>query len=195
MDKKELRKQVRLELQNISDIQYRNWSSNIMERLLLEETIQKSKTIAITISRKTEVDTTPIIEALWKKGKRVVVPKCYPQDHTMEFYVINDFAQLETVYMDLKEPIPTKSTKVSSSEIDVMIVPGVVFDLEGYRIGYGGGYYDRYLEYYLGEKISIAFELQLVDNVTKEPYDIPVNVIITENRRIDCKNRREGFAD
>lgn len=195
MEKKELRKRIRSSLQEISDAEYLSWSSKIKEKLLAEPLIQKSHTIAITIPRRPEVDTIMIIEELWKLEKRVVVPKCEPKDRSMDFYAFTDFDQLESVYMDLKEPIPTKTTYVNPKEIDVMIVPGIVYDLKGYRIGYGGGYYDRYLENYDGEKISLAFDLQVVQQVPKKSYDIPVNLIITENQRIDCFNNRKETAD
>ena len=79
-----------------------------------------------------------------------------PKTREMSFYAIESFAQLETVYMHLREPIPAKSEFVDANEMDIIVVPGVVFDPYGYRIGYGGGYYDRYvLNYNKGKLMSL----------------------------------------
>ncbi|HWK23986.1 MAG TPA: 5-formyltetrahydrofolate cyclo-ligase [Ureibacillus sp.] len=193
MDKKFIRNQVRQSLQKIDSEQYKLSSLLIKERLLREPSILKGNTIAITISNKREVDTKEIIESLWGLKKKVVVPKCEPVDRSMNFYEIENFHQLENVYMDLQEPKPESSQLVKASQIDCIIVPGIVFDNKGYRVGYGGGYYDRYLTQFNGIMISLAFDIQLVMDVPKENYDIPVDLILTETKRIDCaKNREES---
>jgi len=193
LDKKFIRNQVRQSLQKIDSEQYKLSSLLIKERLLREPSILKGNTIAITISNKREVDTKEIIESLWGLKKKVVVPKCEPVDRSMNFYEIENFHQLENVYMDLQEPKPESSQLVKASQIDCIIVPGIVFDNKGYRVGYGGGYYDRYLTQFNGIMISLAFDIQLVMDVPKENYDIPVDLILTETKRIDCaKNREES---
>lgn len=174
----------------MSENLYQQSSLTIKDKLLKEPSIIEGDTIAITISNNREVDTTGIIESLWKQGKRVVVPKCNSINRTMQFYKIENFNQLEIVYMDLREPIPQITELVSAEQIDCMIVPGIVFDKSGYRIGYGGGYYDRYLEKFKGNVISLAFHNQLVDMVPRDPHDLPVNLIVTEQNRIDCIQNR-----
>jgi 5-formyltetrahydrofolate cyclo-ligase len=193
LDKKELRKMVRHSLNGMSNQLYIQSSFNIKQQLLLNEpSIVEGNTIAITIANKPEVDTKEIIESLWSKDIRVVVPKCDPKKRSMNFYAIHNFQQLETVYMDLQEPIPEITELVAAEEIDCIIVPGIVFDINGYRIGYGGGYYDRYLKDFEGSLISLAFDTQIVDSIPFESHDLPVDIIITETKRIDCaKNRKE----
>lgn len=195
MNKKEMRKKVHHALHQIPIEQHRQLSLDIKKKLLSEPSILNSEIIAITISKHPEVDTYEIIEDLWRLGKKVAVPKCNPKLRTMDFYIITQFSQLETVYMDLKEPIPSETVHVCPKEIDVLIVPGIVYDKNGYRIGYGGGYYDRYLTQFHGTLISLAFELQMVKEVPKESHDIPVDIIITEKNRIDCMNHREEMAE
>ena len=112
----------------------------------------EAKTIGITLSMENEVNTYPIIEKAWKEGKRVVVPKCNKETRTMSFRQISNFDQLETVYMNLREPIPALTEEVNADEIDLQIVPGVAYTERGERIGYGGGYYDRYLVHYKGKR-------------------------------------------
>lgn len=195
MNKKEWRNTIKSSLNEMSNDQYHLLSEMIKKRLFNEPILEQCHTIALTISRQPEVDTYEIIKAYWQLGKRVAVPKCNPKTRTMDFYHITSFSQLETVYMDLQEPIPEKTTYVSPEEIDLMIVPGIVFDQLGYRIGYGGGYYDRYLTNYNGHKISLAFHLQIVEELPKESHDIPVDFIITEKALIHCANNRKEIAE
>lgn len=194
MKKEELRQQIHAVLKSMPDNQYHIYSATICEKVLQEPLIIEGKTIAITISNKPEVDTTPLIEALWKLGKRVAVPKCNAKTKDMDFYIFQNFSELETVYMHLREPIPALTEHVEATDIDVIIVPGVVFDESGYRIGYGGGFYDRYLTNYDGELIVLAFDEQVISNVPTEIHDLPVNQVITQTREIDCQHNREGHV-
>ena len=192
MNKKKIRNDMRQLLKRMDEETYIYRSRLILQRLLQEPCILKGKTIAVTMSVFPEVETHEIIKALWKMGKIVAVPKCEPKTHTMEFYAISNFDQLETVYLNIEEPKTSETTYISKQEIDVIIVPGVVFNEAGYRVGFGGGYYDRYLSVFNGEKISIAFDEQIVGAVPTEVHDIPVNIILSEKRRIHCAaNRKE----
>lgn len=183
------RKSCLLKLKNLSANDYLEKSDRIRLRFLETKEFKEAKTIAITMSRSTEVETRRIIEACWAIGKNVVVPKCNPEEKTMDFRRITSFNQLQTVYLDIQEPNPLLTASAEKTEIDLVVVPGVVFSLEGYRIGYGGGYYDRYLESFSGATLSIVFELQLVDEVPKESHDLPVGKIITEEREIKCSTQ------
>lgn len=182
-----MRKSVLMKLKNLSADDYRAMSERIYIRLIETSDFKKANTVALTISRKTEVDTRKIIEICWEIGKKVVVPKCNPKTKTMDFREISSFNQLETVYLDLQEPDPLKTTSIEAKEIDLLIVPGVVFSDEGYRIGYGGGYYDRFLVIYTGVTASLAFNMQLVSQIPVEVHDLPVDRIITEERVIECE--------
>ncbi|MEK4759500.1 5-formyltetrahydrofolate cyclo-ligase [Viridibacillus sp. FSL E2-0187] len=191
LDKKTLRQDMRVQLAQMSKAQYDAYSLQIHEQLLRESSIKKANVIGLTISAFPEVNTIPLIEKLWSQGKRVAVPKCEPKTRAMIFYEITSFDQLETVYMQLKEPIPTLTKEVPKEEIDCLIVPGVVFDRFGYRVGFGGGYYDRYLVSYNGERITLAFEVQLIHKVPTDQYDLPVHKIITETSVINCLEYRK----
>jgi len=186
MDKKSLRKKTIHTLNEMDPPVHLFKSEQIHKKVLIEETLKNAKIVGITLSAFPEVETWSLVEKIWANGKQVAVPKCNPIDRTMQFYIIDSFDQLEMVYMKLKEPIPDLTTKVDASNIDVLIVPGVVFDKYGYRIGFGGGYYDRYLSGYGGQTISLAFDCQIVESVPVEPYDLPVKCILTETKRIQC---------
>ena len=133
-----------------------------------------------------------MIESAWQSGKHVAVPKCNPDTREMDFRLITTFEDLETVYMDLKEPIVSRTVSIDKGQIDLQLVPGVVYSDEGFRIGFGGGYYDRYLTDYKGSRVSLAFDNQTSHEVPIEEHDIPVNKIITENRVILCQEIRDA---
>ncbi|MCP2034950.1 5-formyltetrahydrofolate cyclo-ligase [Planomicrobium sp. HSC-17F08] len=180
MDKAMQRKQVLEQLNNMERAEHLRKSRLIVGRLMEDPAFQRAGTVGVTISAFPEVDTHELIQACWEAGKRVAVPKCWRKDRTMDFYAITDFNQLETVYMHLKEPKVEETVHLKAEDIDLLIVPGVVYTREGYRIGFGGGYYDRYLATYTGATRSLAFGVQLADRIFVEPHDIPVDMIHTE---------------
>lgn len=180
MEKADQRRKMIELLKTMQPEEHQMKSDAIVEFLKADEAFQKAETIGVTISAFPEVDTHRLIEYCWKAGKKTAVPKCDPVTRAMTFRIIEDFSQLETVYMRLLEPMEEKTQSVEPGEIDLLLVPGVVFSQDGYRIGFGGGYYDRYLTRYAGPTRSLAFAMQLVDAVPVEPHDIPVDCICTE---------------
>ncbi|MEK5070568.1 5-formyltetrahydrofolate cyclo-ligase [Sporosarcina sp. FSL K6-1508] len=189
MSKKSLRNQVLGTLNSINRIEHLEKSSVITKRVLISEEFQSADTIGITISRYPEVDTRLLIEAAWTAGKRIAVPKCIHGTREMDFRLITSYDSLETVYMGLLEPIITETISVEKKDIDLQIVPGVVFSDEGYRIGFGGGYYDRYMSDYNGDTLSLAFAEQTGHVVPSEHHDIPVSKIVTEEKVINCQKK------
>ncbi|PKR78997.1 5-formyltetrahydrofolate cyclo-ligase [Halalkalibacillus sediminis] len=146
---------------------------------------QNANTIACTIPRSIELDTHKLIEQAWMQQKQVVIPKCYPEnDNQMTFYQYTSREELENVYLDLYEPLADEKKLTNKRDIDLIIVPGLLFDKEGFRIGYGGGYYDRYLEDYNGQTISIAMDEQIVPHLPYDSFDQPVQTIITDKKII-----------
>jgi 5-formyltetrahydrofolate cyclo-ligase len=185
-EKKKMRKKVKQLLTQLTDKEKQEYSEAIAEKLYALSAWKKAKCIGITISRGNEVHTLPIIEKAWCEGKKICVPKCDPDEKTMVFREIHSFAQLESVYFGLLEPIEDITKEVEAAEMDLMVVPGIVFSRDGYRIGYGGGYYDRYLQQFTQTTISLAYSVQIVERVPAEPHDIPVQMIITNNEVIVC---------
>lgn len=179
MNKKDLRKNLQEQLSSISKPYYEHYSYLISQQLYNDEDWKNAKTIGITISNPPEVDTFQIIRKAWEEGKKVVIPKCYPKERKMAFRKLSYFSQLESVYSGLLEPIETETEEVLKDEIDMLIVPGLAFTEEGYRLGFGGGYYDRYLKDYNGKTISLAFQVQILSVLPIEEHDIPVGKIIS----------------
>ena len=117
-----------------------------------------------------------IIEAAWNDGKEVAVPKVVGQD--MVFYKLTDFAQLEKGYFGIPEPA---RGEIVQWEEALMIMPGVAFDRQNHRVGYGGGFYDRFLEKHpYITRVAVAFEFQMMSEVPVEPTDISPEIIVTE---------------
>lgn len=187
MDKAILRKSILSQLRDLPQKEYEQRSTAIMAKLFDDPIFQSAQTVGLTISRYPEVNIMPLIEHCWRSGKRVAVPKCDPQKRTMTFRLLESMDQLEVVYMDLQEPNEAMTEAIDTGDIDLLVVPGVVFMETGYRIGFGGGYYDRYLADYRGATRSLAFDVQITDSVPVESHDIPVAGIITEKRIIDTK--------
>lgn len=191
MEKKEWRKQTQQLLKQLDSSTYEAWSQQIHQRFLESPALQRADVIGLTVSAFPEVKTRTLIQTLWAMGKKVAVPRCKPKTHEMDFYIFSDFDELETVYMALLEPIPARTQYVTPQDIDLLVVPGVVFDATGYRIGYGGGYYDRYLPQYEGETVAFCFAAQMVAKVPKDTYDYPIDSILTELEWIHCKQVRK----
>jgi len=179
-EKIRLRKQIIEHMNSLSEEQYATLSEQIAVSLYAQKEWVEAETIGITLSMENEVNTYPIIEKAWEEGKKVVVPKCNTGTRTMSFRQISNFDQLETVYMHLREPIPSLTEEVNADEINLQIVPGVAYTERGERIGYGGGYYDRYLVRYKGKTLSLAYDFQMVKQIPVEPFDKNVEKIITE---------------
>ncbi|WP_027407800.1 5-formyltetrahydrofolate cyclo-ligase [Anoxybacteroides tepidamans] len=185
-EKKAIRMQIQKRLRQLDETEKRIYDQQIAEKLYELPVWQQATTIGITVSKGHEVNTKPIIEKAWQEGKIVCVPKCDPALKTMTFRAIRSFDQLESVYFGLQEPIEAITEEISAGDISVMIVPGVCFSEDGYRIGYGGGYYDRYLQHFLKPTISLAYHFQIVPQLPVEPHDIPVGMIITNDKVIVC---------
>ncbi|KQL53540.1 5-formyltetrahydrofolate cyclo-ligase [Heyndrickxia shackletonii] len=180
MEKKEIRQKIVSDLKKLDKSTYEQHSFEIAKKLYQLPVWKKANTVALTISRPPEVDTWQIIRSGWLEGKRMVVPKCHPETKQMVFRQITSFTQLESVYFGLYEPKEDETDEVRQQELDLIIVPGVAFNFYGYRIGFGGGYYDRYLQHFNGETMSLAFSLQLCQVLPVEKHDIPVKAIMTE---------------
>lgn len=193
MNKHAIRKQMIATLKNdLNQEEYARLSRKIKDRIMQSNEFKNAEIIGVTISRYPEVDTRLLIEAAWSLGKQIAVPRCKRESREMDFRLLTSFDELETVYMDLLEPIITKTVSVSKGQIDLQIVPGVVFSSEGYRIGFGGGYYDKYMAEYAGETISLCFDSQIRYDVPIEQHDLPVGKIITENNSINCYEIRDS---
>jgi len=164
----------------------------IYRRLFTEDVWKQARSIGITLSINREVETREIIKEAWKLKKIVAVPKSDPKSRELTFYALESFEQLEPGHFGIMEPKTDAAAIVQNDEIDLLFVPGLVFDRNGYRIGYGGGYYDRFLAQFQQKTLSLAFSCQVVDEIPRYDYDRPVDCIITENETIYCNIEKEN---
>jgi len=174
--KSELRKQVLHEMKAISQEQKPAIDQALTERLLHHPFYQEAKVIATYLSFPHEFQTQELIEQVLKDGKKVLIPKTYPKGR-MEFVVYNP-QQLVKTSFGLLEP-QGELEVVEASQIDLIHVPGLAFTTEGCRIGYGGGYYDRYLKHFSGHTLSTIYPCQIQD-FSPENHDIPVQEVLID---------------
>ena len=187
IEKNSLRQQMKDRLSKLSKPLYQDYSYKIAKRLFEDDDWINAKTIGITISKQPEVDTYQIIQKAWELGKQVAVPKCLPEEKKLSFRIITEFSQLESVFYGLLEPIVDVTTAVVPEQIDLLIVPGLVYIKDGYRLGFGGGYYDRFLQSYKGITLSLAFDCQVASSIPIEKHDKPVSKIITNGEVIQIQ--------
>ena len=174
--KAELRKQVLQEMKAIPRGQKQAMDQALTDQFLKHPFYQEAKVIATYLSFPHEFQTQELIEQALKDGKKVLIPKTYPKGR-MDFVVYNP-QQLVKTSFGLLEPQGDLEV-VDASQIDLIHVPGLAFMTEGYRIGYGGGYYDRYLEYFTGHSMSTIYPCQIQDFIA-EAHDIPVQEVLID---------------
>ena len=174
--KSELRKQVLREMKAISQEQKQFIDQTLTDQFLKHPFYQEAKVIASYLSFPHEFQTQELIEQAQKDGKKVLIPKTYPKGR-MDF-VVYDPQQLVKTSFGLLEPQGDLEV-VDASQIDLIHVPGLVFTTKGYRIGYGGGYYDRYLKHFSGHTFSTIYPCQIQDFIP-ENHDIPVQEVLID---------------
>lgn len=174
--KQELRKEYIFIRNNIKNKDEK--SAIIMKKIIEEEVYKKANVIALYKSLSSEVDTSKLIEYSFMQGKTVVLPKVVSND--LEFYKISSKEQLIRSEFGVEEPQGNKESLVLKEDIDLVIVPGVCFDKTGNRIGFGKGYYDRFLANTNMETIGICFEEQLVEKILEDKFDIKIKKVITD---------------
>ena len=172
--KAELRKKILQEMKALSQEQKQVMDRVLTERFLKHPFYQEAKTIATYLSFPHEFQTQELIKRMLKDGKKVLIPKTYPKGR-MDFVVYHP-QQLVKTSFGLLEPQGDLEV-VEPSQIDLIHVPGLAFTTEGYRIGYGGGYYDRYLEHFAGHTMSTIYPCQ-VQEFNLENHDIPVQEVL-----------------
>ena len=154
------------------------WSKIIAEKVFKTDLYKNANTIYTYVAYNREVETKYIIDQAWKDGKAVAVPRV--EGDVMNFYLLTSYDELESGCMGILEP--KSSCSPANDEAALMIMPGVAFDRKKNRIGYGGGFYDKYLESHPGlGRLAVAFEFQFMDEVPTEPTDICPEMIITED--------------
>lgn len=184
--KQELRLRCRAIREGMDKEQKAVLDSAVAENVRRLKEYRPAKTILIYVSTPIEVDTKRIIENAWADGKRVAVPRCIPDSRDMEFHYIDSFDGLSPGTFSVPEP-PADSPIVTGFSGCLMIVPGMQFDMNGYRIGYGKGYYDRYMVRFTGRAAGICYSAELKPFMYHGRYDRPVDIVVTDKKIKTCR--------
>lgn len=164
--------------------------ARILERLAGFGIYADAGLVLAYVSYGNEVDTRAVIESALASGKRVAVPRVLPHKHKMDFYEIDGMDDLAVGFKGILEPKRGFRSPLGTVDLlgSVCLVPGLVFDAAGHRIGYGGGYYDRFLQFYPGDKIALARSTQVSSNpLPTESRDVPVDFIVTDYGVWNCR--------
>lgn len=148
---------------------------------------QRNSVLLIYVSTSIEVDTTDIIRQALANGKRVAVPRCVPDTRNMEFYYIDSLDELNPGMFGVLEPEPNPDRLYDEKDGGLCIVPAFSYDWRGFRLGYGKGYYDRFLSRFEGNMVGICYSDCVQRSLPHGRYDRPVELLVTEHylRRTD----------
>jgi 5-formyltetrahydrofolate cyclo-ligase len=185
------------ELTRMKHLQWRNalsakevekTSRAVKERLFSLPEYRKAKTILFYASIGSEPSTYGMMQEAMQQGKRVVVPVTSFKDKSICLSRLHSLADLEKKKSGLVEPKKEKLCDTPLSDVDLILVPGVCFDLDGYRIGYGGGFYDRLLRKAPRKTalIGLCFEQNIEERLPRQSHDAKMHRIVTEKRLIEC---------
>lgn len=178
--KKQLRKEMRCRRKELTDLLKAYKDAAITKKLLALDKVRNASVVLPFVSTNDEVDTAEFIYNCFKLGKTVAVPRCI-DDTNMEFCVIDSFDDIEEGMYGIYEPKKHCNVIEAENIIDsVLIVPGLCFNSEGFRLGYGKGYYDRFISRYKGYCVGICYKEFLTDDIPTDEYDRPVDMVITD---------------
>ena len=175
MDKKELRKQIREKKRAMTPEEIQSASQKLKELFLATEQYQKAKTIYGYLPYNQEVRTVPILEQTLVDGKRVAVPKIFGDE--MKFIYLTDLTQVEEGYAGIPEPVA--DGPVADDPTALVLMPGLAFDKEGRRVGYGGGFYDKFLtKEPQHPTVALCYDFQISEELPTEEFDVPVDLVL-----------------
>lgn len=175
MNKTELRKTVRARKRAMTEEQIQEKSEALTRLFLQSEEYRNARSIYGYLPYNQEVRTVPLLEQALRDGKRVAVPKCYGDE--MRFIWMEDLSLVEKGYAGIPEPIA--DGPVADDETALVLMPGMAFDKEGHRIGYGGGFYDKFLAREGSHPtLALCYDFQVVTHLETEEFDIPVDKVL-----------------
>ena len=178
--KAQIRNVTRKRRSELSPGEVRARSDDIVARLTDREVYRRAACLASYVSISNEVDTHTLIDRALESGKRVAVPVVEP-NRTLIHLEIRSMAELKPSGFGLLEPSGKDGAVVPPGAFDIVLVPGLAFDRAGNRVGFGAGYYDRFLSLAHAFKIGLAYDFQLFDRLPHGPRDIPMDLVITES--------------
>ncbi|MCF7846302.1 MAG: 5-formyltetrahydrofolate cyclo-ligase [Candidatus Peribacteraceae bacterium] len=177
-EKSRLRSEMLAKLKNFAEPERAKQNQALAEKLFVLPEFQDAKTITFFASEPFEVATDSMIEKSLESGKQVALPRVEKDSRDLEFHEIKNLTELQPGCFGINCPVP-EAPKVPLAEIDLLVVPGLAFDLAGNRLGRGGGYFDRVLEKFSGVSVGLAFDFQIILDIPAEKFDQKVSKILT----------------
>lgn len=175
MDKTELRREIRARKRAMTEEEIETRSAKLARLFFASEAYQKAKTIYGYLPYNQEVRTVPMLERALKDGKKVAVPKVYGEE--MKFLYLDNLNAVAKGYAGIPEPIADEP--VAQDETALVLMPGLAFDPQGHRIGYGGGFYDKFLAAEPHHPtLALCYEFQMLPKLDVEDHDIPVDTVL-----------------
>ena len=175
MDKKQLRDQIRQRKRAMTEAEILQKSEDLTRQFLATPLYQQAKTLYGYLPYNQEVRTVPILAQALADGKQVAVPKVYGD--TMRFILLPDLTKVAKGYSNIPEPIDDEP--VANDETALVLMPGLAFDPQGNRMGYGGGFYDKFLEAEPGHPtVALCYDFQMLPQLDTEAHDIPVDLVL-----------------
>ena len=182
MIKEVIRERMRRRRKTLTNEQVHEKSETIRYKLEGRKAFKEAETIMMYISSFKEPETLPIIEHLLEQGKKVVVPVSSTATNTIVPTYIESISELQKGAYGILEPSIIRH--VDPSEIEVVVIPGIAFDMHRNRLGFGKGYYDKFLENTEAKKIALCYDFQIVDDLPVDDHDIPMDLILTEKGEV-----------
>lgn len=167
----------------------------ILRNVLATPAFQQASVVLPYLSFGSEIDTRALIEAAWNAGKRVALPRCLPQSG-LAWHAVDSFDGLIASSFGMEEPDPQTCATFNAEDAAcasdaLVIVPGLAFDAQGYRLGYGGGFYDRFLARFKGASMGLCRDARRFDSLQQMgalgAYDLPVELVVTESGAYSSK--------
>lgn len=175
MTKQELRNRIRAQKRAMTPEQIEEKSASLARQLYATELYQQAQTVYGYLPYNQEVRTVPILQQALRDGKRVAVPKVYGEE--MRFLYIEDLSQVEKGSFGIPEPIA--DGPVATQEDALILMPGLAFDPKGNRMGYGGGFYDKYLQAQPNHPtVALCYDFQMLPRLDTEEHDVPVDLVL-----------------
>ncbi len=187
--KMRLRAEYRARRRTLSPNEKRHRDEKIMSTVRRLPAYQHNETVFTYVSTALEIDTTALIERMLADGKRVAVPRCVPDTCEMVFYYIRSLNELHEGAFGIREPAPNEENRVRDLAKGLCLVPAFCYDRDGHRLGYGKGYYDRFLAHFGGQTAGLCYHDFVCDTLPHGPFDRAVDGIVTEQ---GVQNRTEG---
>ncbi len=175
MNKQQLRQAIRQRKRAMTQEEIEDRSRSLCEKFLNSDNYRRCTCLYGYLPYNQEVRTWPILHQALADGKKVAVPKVYGDE--MKFIYLTDLTQVAAGYAGIPEPIA--DDPVAEQQDALVLMPGLAFDPQGHRIGYGGGFYDKFLSREPGHPtVALCYEFQMVDHLETEQFDIPVDTVI-----------------